>query len=130
MLKKTLALTMVIALWAGMAYAKDFEVKKAAGSNTVVVRLDKNPPVVGENTVTVEIADKMGKFVKDATVVVEYGMPAMSGMPAMNYKTVLTQKGNGYSGVLNVSMAGSWGAKAKITTGGKTYSVKFTLDAQ
>ena len=130
MVKKVLAVLMVVALWAGVSYAKDYEVKKTAGANTVVVKIDKNPPVVGENNITVEVADNMGKYVKDAKVSVAYGMPAMSGMPAMNYKAELTPKGNGYAGVLNISMAGSWNVNAKVTVVGKTHSVKFTVDAQ
>lgn len=130
MAKRILAVFMVMALWAGVAYAKDLEVKKAAGDNTVVVKMQKNPPIVGENAITVEIVDKMGKYVKDAKVTVNYGMPAMTGMPAMNYDTTLAQKDNLYAGVLNISMSGSWNVTAKVTQGGKTYSVKFTVDAR
>lgn len=130
MAKRILAVFMVMALWAGVAYAKDLEVKKAAGDNTVVVKMEKNPPIVGDNKITVEIVDKMGKYVKDAKVTVNANMPAMPGMPAMNYDSALALKDNTYVGVTSLSMSGSWNITAKIAQGGKNYSVKFTVDAR
>lgn len=130
MARKIVLVLMVMALWAGVAYAKDLEVKKTAGDNTVVIKMDKNPPIVGENKITVEIVDKMGKYVKDAKVMVNYGMPAMPGMGAMNYDTALLIKDNAYVGKLDLSMGGSWNITAKVTQGAKTYAVKFTIDAR
>ena len=77
---------MMFLLIAGIAYAKDYEVKKKAGQYDVEVKIDKNPPVVGDNNISIEIKDQSGKYVTDAKVKVDYSMPAMPGMPAMNYK--------------------------------------------
>ncbi|HUO77784.1 MAG TPA: FixH family protein, partial [Thermodesulfovibrionales bacterium] len=105
-MKKLGFMVLVLLLVAGIAYAKDYEVKKKAGDFDVQVAIDKNPPVVGDNNVKIEIKDSAGKYVSDAKVVVDYGMPAMPGMPAMNYKADAELKGNEYKAKMNLSMSG------------------------
>jgi len=129
-MKKFIAFVVVVFLAAGVAYAKDYEVKKKAGEFDVVVTIDKNPPVTGDNVVTVSVKDAGGKVVKDAKVIVDYSMPAMPGMPAMNYKADALLKGDEYKAVMNLSMAGSWNIGVKISAGGKSGSMKFTIDAK
>ncbi len=121
--------SLFLLLIAGIAYAKDYEVKKKAGDYDVTVKIDKNPPVVGDNNITIDIKDAAGKNVTDAAVRVEYSMPAMPGMPAMNYKTDTELKGYEYKAKMNLSMSGSWNIAVKITRGGKTATVKFNVDA-
>jgi len=121
---------MVVLLFvAGIAYAKEYEVQKRAGDYNVEVRIDKNPPIVGDNDVTIEVKDSSGKYVTDAKVKVDYSMPAMPGMPAMNYKTDAELKGNEYKAKINLSMSGSWNVAVKITRAGKTATMKFSVDA-
>jgi len=48
---------------------------KKAGSYTIQVKLDKNPPITGPNKMEINIKDDKGVNVTDATVVVEYVMP-------------------------------------------------------
>lgn len=129
-MKKMAVFVIVLLLIAGMAYAKDYEVKKKAGDYDVVVKIDKNPPVVGENNVTLTLKDASGKTVTDAKVLVEYSMPAMSGMPAMNYKEEAVQEGDGYKAKMNLSMSGSWNVSVKVKKAGKTSTMKFTVDAK
>lgn len=121
---------MMVVLAFGIAVAKDYEVKKKAGEFDVEVRIDKNPPVVGDNNIVIEVKDAAGKGVTDAKVVVDYSMPAMQGMPAMNYKTDAVLKGNQYKGTMNLSMSGPWNIAVKITKSGKTSTAKFTIDAK
>ena len=128
-MKKIAVFAIVFLLIAGMAYAKDYEVKKKAGQYDVEVKIDKNPPVVGDNNISIEIKETSGKYVTDAKVVVDYSMPAMPGMPAMNYKEDATVSGNTYKAVMNLSMAGSWNIAVKIKKDGKTNTVKFNVDA-
>ena len=128
-MKKIAVISLILLLIAGMAYAKDYEVKKKAGDYDVTVKIDKNPPVVGDNNIEIEIKDASGKYVTDAKVKVEYSMPAMPGMPAMNYKTDTELKGNEYRAKMNLSMAGSWNVAVKISRGGKITTVKFNVDA-
>jgi hypothetical protein len=105
-------------------------VKKKAGDYEVEAKIDKNPPVVGDNNITVEIKDATGKYVTDAKVVVDYSMPAMPGMPAMNYKADTELKGNEYKATMNLSMSGPWNIAIKITRSGKTSTAKFSIDAR
>ncbi|RJQ41218.1 MAG: copper resistance protein [Nitrospiraceae bacterium] len=128
-MKRLAVLTIILLLTAGIAYAKDYEVKKKAGDYDVTVKIDKNPPVVGDNNITIDIKDASGKNVTNAAVRVEYSMPAMPGMPAMNYKTDTELKGKEYKGKMNLSMSGAWNIAVKITSGGKTTTVKFNVDA-
>ena len=129
-MKRLWLVVFVLLLVAGIAYAKDYEVKKKAGEYDVEVKIDRNPPVVGDNNVKIEIKDSSGKYVTDAKVVVDYGMPAMPGMPAMNYKADAELKGNEYKAKMNLSMSGSWNIAVKITRAGKTSTMKFTVDAK
>ncbi|MBI4848272.1 MAG: FixH family protein [Nitrospirae bacterium] len=128
--KKFLMVLMAIVFLCGVAYAKDYEVKKKAGDYDVEIKIDKNPPVVGNNNVEIEIKDASGKYVTDAKVKVEYSMPAMPGMPAMDYKTDAKLDGDKYKAVMDISMSGSWNVVVKITRGDKTSKVKFSVDAQ
>ncbi len=123
-----LAIALVLA--AGLCYGKDYEVSKKAGDFDVTVRMDKNPPVSGENNVEIAVKDPSGKNVTDAKVVFQYSMPAMPGMPAMSYKTDAELKGSIYRARINYSMSGSWTNEVKISRGSKTASAKFTVDAR
>ncbi|HSW62129.1 MAG TPA: FixH family protein [Dissulfurispiraceae bacterium] len=129
-MKKMVAVVLMVLFVAGIAYAKNYEVAKKAGDFDVLVVIDKNPPVVGMNNVTVTVKDAAGKFVPDANVVVEYSMPPMQGMAPMNYKANATVKGSNYKAVMNLSMAGPWNIAVKIIKAGKTSAVKFTIDVQ
>ena len=128
-MKRLAVFTLTLLLIGGIAYAKDYEVKKKAGEYDVEVKIDKNPPIVGDNNITIEIKDASGKYVTDAKVKVEYSMPAMPGMPAMNYKTDTELKGDEYKAKINLSMSGSWNVAVKITRSGKTATMKFNVDA-
>ena len=128
-MKRLAVFTLTLLLIGGIAYAKDYEVKKKAGEYDVEVKIDKNPPIVGDNNITIEIKDASGKYVTDAKVKVEYSMPAMPGMPAMNYKTDTELKGDEYKAKINLSMSGSWNIALKITRSGKTATMKFNVDA-
>ncbi|MGE5799759.1 MAG: FixH family protein [Syntrophaceae bacterium] len=127
-MKRFLIATLILLLTTGLAFAKAYEVNKKAGDYSVSITMDKNPPSVGSNNMEIIITDKAGNRVKDAKVLVDYGMPAMPGMPAMAYKADTMSHGNGYHTVLNISMKGPWYVNIKITSQGKTVSTKFTFD--
>ena len=129
-MKKYAIVALVMILVAGVAYAKGYEVKKKAGEYDVMVTIDRNPPVAGDNDVSIAVKDAAGKIVKDAKVVVESSMPAMPGMPAMNYKSEAVLKGEEYKAVMNLPMGGSWNVAVKIARGGKSATMKFTVDAK
>ncbi len=129
MVRKLTISVAVLLLIVGVAYAANTITKKA-GDHTVEVTMDKNPPVTGKNNVDIAVKDKAGKAVTDAKVVVEYSMPAMPGMPPMNYKANAELKGETYRAVMNPSMAGPWNVAVKIARGGKTDTAKFTIDVK
>lgn len=129
-MKKLVAFTLILLLVAGIAYARDYEVKKKAGVYDVEVKIDKNPPIVGDNNVTVIIKEASGKYITDAKVAVHYSMPAMPGMPPMNYKTDAELKGTKYKATMNLSMSGPWNIAVKITRGGKTTTMRFNIDVR
>ncbi len=129
-MKKLAVVALVVLMIAAVAYAKEYEVSKKAGDLTVDMKIDKNPPVSGTNNMDITLKDASGKAVTDAKVLVEYSMPAMTGMPAMNYKTDAELKGQTYKAVMNLSMAGSWNIAVKVTRAGKTQTAKFTVDAK
>jgi hypothetical protein len=115
---------------AGLVIAKEYEVNKKAGEYSVLIKIDKNPPVAGKNNMEIAITDASGKAVTDAKVALSYSMPAMAGMPAMSYKADAEPKGSVYRTKVDYSMAGSWNNELKITRGGKTASARFTIDAK
>jgi YtkA-like len=124
-------LTAIVLLMAiGLANAKDYEITKKSGDYTVQIKIDKNPPITGENKMDIAIKDTAGKNVTDAMVAVDYGMPAMPGMGAMNYKTTADLKGDRYLATINFSMAGPSYINIKITRGGKSQSVKLNVDVK
>lgn len=129
-MKKIVILTLMLLLSAGIVWAKGYEVQKKAGELSVVVKMEKNPAGMGENGISVTVKDSAGKEIADAGVKIEYSMPAMPGMPAMNYGSVLAWDKNSYQGKLNFSMSGPWNIVVKIVRGGKTVSTKFSLDVQ
>ena len=129
-MKKFMLAVMIVLLVAGTAAAKNYEVTKKAGDYSLVVMIDKNPPVTGDNNLSVSVKDGAGADVTDAKVSVEYSMPAMPGMPAMNYKANAESAGKEYKAKINFSMSGSWNMVIKIIRANKTAQVKFTVDAR
>ncbi len=129
-MKRVLLVVCVLFLMAGLVHAKDYELTKKAGPYTVLIAIDKNPPVTGPNKMTLGIKDGGGKDVTDAVVSVDYGMPAMPGMPAMNYKSGTTLKDKQYVANLDFSMSGSWAITVKITRAGKMQAVKLNVDVK
>jgi len=129
-MRKIFFCVLSIVFLSGGVHAKDLELKKKAGDMEVELTLKQNPPIVGDNDATVEIRDSAGKAVTDAKVVVNYSMPAMPGMPPMNYKADAMLHGDKYHARMNLSMAGPWNIEVKVTKGGKTASAKFNVDAK
>lgn len=130
-MKKIILVTVaLLIIAAGAVFAAGLEVNHKADTCYVNVKFDKNPPTTGANDVDIQIKDATGKYVTDATVKVDYSMPAMPGMPAMNYKANAALNGNKYAAKLDLSMSGAWNIAVKITKGGKTSTVKFNIDAQ
>jgi hypothetical protein len=129
-MRKRIVFILVMILIGGIAYAKGYEVKKKAGEYETRIRIDRNPPVIGNNNIEIEIKDAAGKYVMDARVLVNYYMPPMPRMAPMNYRTDARLKGEKYKATMNFIMTGPWIVAVKITRQGKTATTKINVDVQ
>ena len=111
--------------------SKGYESQKSVGDMVMTLKVDRYPLVKGDNTLSVQIAEKNGKSVADATVAVRYYMPPMSGMAPMEFNTQATAKGSGYSFAANIPMEGGWKIDVTATQPGKTpVNATFNVDAR
>jgi len=121
---------LILLLIAGTAYSRGYEIKKSFGQYEAEVKIDRSPPVVGDNHIEIEVKDASGKPVTDAKVLVNYYMPPMPRMAPMNYITDAKLKGEKYKARMNFIMSGPWIIAIKINHGGKVSTAKFNVDAQ
>jgi hypothetical protein len=127
-MKKTPAFTVILLLVAaGIACAKDYEVKKKAGEYDVEVKIDN--PGVGANNVKIEVKDESGKYVTDAKINVKYSMPEGIDLPPMHFTADAKLEGQEYNAKIKIPMPGTWTTVISITRGGKTTSLKFSVEA-
>ena len=89
--------------------------------------MDRDPPILGDNSIKIEIRDREGKRVRDANVLVNYYMPPMPRMAPMNYRTDATLKGEQFQATMRFIMSGPWYVVVIVQRGGNTSSVKFNL---
>ena len=113
-----------------MSFARDYRARKKTPNYSLEMSIDRNPPIVDKNRLTLEIRDNSGKEVADAKVLVNYYMPPMPGMPPMNYKTFAKLSGNSYIVIMDLIMSGPWNIIVKISRGGKTDTARFTIDVR
>jgi hypothetical protein len=109
---------------------RGLEVQKKVGDYDVLIRLDKHPPIQGDNPVEIEIKDLQRNPITDAKVLVNYYMPPMPRMAPMNYKTDAPFSKGKYKMTMNIIMSGPWVIRVLITRGGKTSVVKINVDVQ
>jgi hypothetical protein len=128
--RRVLVCLAACAFLVGTAGAATLELKKKAGPYDVELRIDRNPPVVGDNGLSLKITDGDGAVLKDAKVLVNYYMPPMPRMAPMNYKTPAKLKKDSYTVSMHLIMAGPWVIVVKITVGDKTASARFQIDAR
>ena len=126
----SLLLILLLILSAASVGARSYELRKKAGQYEAEVRMDRNPPSLGDNNIEIEIKDAGGKPLTEATVLVNYYMPPMPRMAPMNYVTDAKLKGEKYKATMNLIMSGPWIIAVKINHGGKTSTAKFNIDAQ
>ena len=127
---KTLSVFILVFLAAiPAAYSKDLDLAGKAGEFEVHARIDRNPPIVGNNHMELEIRDSKGR-VTDANVMVNYYMPPMPRMAPMNYTTTAELKGEKYRLKMDLIMAGPWIIRVLITRDGKKATARFNIDAQ
>ncbi len=117
-----------ILLISSMAYGKSLDIEKKAGEVTVKASIDRDPPIVGKNNLSVELLDNRGSAIKDAEIQIFYLMPSM---PAMNYEITPGLKGNRYIGTIELVMAGQWKVDVKWKRPGcKIKKISFTFEVK
>lgn len=129
-MKKLCLVVLIIFVMVSVAYARGYKARKKTGNYVVQMTINRNPPIVDKNILTLEIKDKNGKYVTDAKVLVNYYMPPMPGMPPMNYKTIAKLSGNKYEATMHLIMSGPWNILIKITRSGETSRVRFAIDVR
>ena len=129
-MRKWFLFGLILLLIPTIANPKAYELKRKAGEYEAEVKIDRYPPVLGDNKIEIEIKDGEGNLVTDAKVLVNYYMPPMPRMAPMNYTTDAKLKGEKYRATMNFIMSGPWVIAVKITHGGKTSTAKFNIDAQ
>lgn len=112
------------------AWARDYRVRKKKSGYTVDVSINKNPPILGDNDITIQIKDAGGKNVKDARVLVNYYMPPMPGMPPMNYNVFADPQGDQYRATMDLIMTGPWNIVIKVKRAGKLWRISFPIDVR
>ncbi len=122
--------TLILFVMVALTDARGIEVKKWAGELEAGMRIDRSPPVLGDNHIEIELKDSAGKTVTDSKILVNYYMPPMPRMAPMNYTTDAQLRGDKYRAKMNLIMAGPWIIAVKITHGGKTSTAKFNVNAQ
>jgi len=120
----------LLALWVSTSYAKPYEVERRVDGYNVLMKIDRNPPVAGDNTVSIEVTDVSTGCACNATVAIEYSRPAMLGTPALRYKADTVLKGGRHVGKITLSAAGFWNIAVKITSHDKTWTTNFTVDVE
>jgi len=123
-------LAFVLVLGSAYAHAKEYQARQKNGEREAKVKLDRNPPSLGDNNIEIEIKDGGGKSVTDAKVLVNYYMPPMPRMVPMNFITDAKLRKENYKATMNLIMSGPWIIAVKLTLSGKTSTVKFNVDAQ
>jgi len=131
MVKKVslIIIVLFLALSTTTGHTRGYEAKKKVGDYEIEIKIDRNPIVLGDNHIEIEIKNG-GKVVKDAKVLVNYYMPPMPRMPPMNYKIYAEPKGDKYKAKMNIIMTGPWIIVIKIYQGEKPVTTKLSVDAQ
>jgi hypothetical protein len=129
-MKRLCLVTLILLFTSELSHAGEYKVRKSAGRYVIEMRINRNPPVVDKNILTLNIRDGNGKYVTDARVMVNYYMPPMPGMPPMNYKTYAQLSGREYKATMDLIMSGPWNIVIKITRTGKTSTVRFAIDVR
>ena len=127
---KWFVFALILLLIPAIANPKGYEVKRKAGEYEAEVRIDRHPPVLGDNNIEIEIRDAGGKRITDAKVLVNYYMPPMPRMAPMNYKTDAKLKKEKYMATMNFIMSGPWYISIIINHSGKISTTRFNVDAQ
>lgn len=127
-ISRPILITLLLFLSVNIVHARDFEVKKSAGTYEITIKLERYPAVVGDNGIEIKITD--GGTITDAEVWINYYMPPMPRMAPMNYKVKGILKNGKYRAPMSLIMAGPWIIAIKIMRGEKVVTTKINIDVR
>jgi len=129
--KSILAISILLVfMTATLSDAGDFRARKRVGNFIVDVALDRNPPVLGNCEIRIEIFDGQGASVTGSRVLVNYYMPPMPGMVPMNYTIPTNPRGSSHVATMNFIMTGPWNIVIRFTSGGRPLQVVIPIDVR
>ena len=129
-MKRIILVLMGLFLSVGLAYGMDYEVMKKAGDYTVQVKIDRNPPIVGDNNMMIWLKDAAGNDVKGATMMVDYSKPTKFWKSAKKYNSYASPHENNYHAILAIPTQGPWDVTINIHHRGKSVSTEFRIDVK
>jgi len=127
-MKKFLILLIGLSWIAFPGRGSGLELQKKTADFELTASIDRTPPIIGENKLSLFLKGTDGRTITQAQILVNYYMPPMPRMAPMNYTTPAPLKGDAYRTSLYLIMEGPWYIVAKITLNGKTSSVKFNIN--
>jgi len=130
-----LAISLILALLITSACstpceAGAYRVRKKAEGLVFDIAINRNPPIMGDNEISIEIKDPQGNAVQGAEVLVNYYMPPMPRMAPMNYTVPAKSKNGEYRAVMDLIMAGPWNIIIRSKIEGKSIRVMFPIDVR
>jgi len=129
--KSILAIAILLVfMTATLSEARDFRVRKRTGNFIVDVALDKNPPILGNCDIRIEIRDGQGAAVTGSRVQINYYMPPMPGMVPMNYTIQAAPRGSSHIATMNFIMTGPWNIVIQFNSGGRHWQVVIPIDVR
>ncbi len=127
----SLSLALLLLLITGKpCWAGDYRVRKSDQGLTFDIAINRNPPVLGDNEIRIEIQDPQGNPVLGAEVLVNYYMPPMPRMPPMNYTVPAPFKAGSYRAVMDLIMAGPWNIVIRAKKEERGARVVFPIDVR
>ncbi len=131
------ALTLVVALACGSRTERDVPIGKTIKTvtvNSLTATLSNSTGQLkqGDQEVMLSFTDSSGKPVDVGAVSLNFHMPAMGGMAAMNDAVALTTTDTPgvYRGKVNIGMAGEWQAQLAYEGPAGTGKTSFSVTAQ
>lgn len=124
------ALIFLILSAPGAVFAKELSLQKRSADYIVEIKLDRNPPIVGDNEMELYIRDARGQFLTGLRPAVNYYMLPMPRMAPMNYTLEAKSYKNYYRVSMNFIMTGPWVIAVKIPAAGRMRTLKFNIDVQ
>ena len=98
------------------------------GPYSVMASLDPDPPGTKDQVLVLKLHDAADQPVDDATVSVDFDMPAMGAMAEMKGNSRVEHPGGGeYRAHFDLPMGATWTLKANISAKAGTFSQRFTM---